>query len=324
MEKSDIQKLRELPIEEVAKKLGLKVKRHLALCCFHDDHTPSLYLKNSTYHCFTCDAKGGVIDLVMHMQNKSFYEACQWLADENDIILTEYKSRPSTPEPSPKVDLAHISRLIGQPYLNDEARRFLFYERHIHPAVVKWLGLSSISTPVPMSGSISGTWFNAPSLLIPYKDIEGKLINVQARYLGSPSPSGAREVPRFQFPQGSTSHIFNLPVLKMLGEGEDLWIAEGSSDCMALLSSGRKAIAIPSATLLNHADMRQLSSALSPSAKLHIYPDQDEAGEKLYAGLVSVATDLKRCLVRHDLPEGCKDFGDYWKSHFNSPKTSDK
>ena len=42
MEKYEIQKLRELPIEKVAKEMGMKVEHHKALCPFHDDHTPAL------------------------------------------------------------------------------------------------------------------------------------------------------------------------------------------------------------------------------------------------------------------------------------------
>jgi hypothetical protein len=37
MEKYELQKLRDLPIEEVAERLGLRVVRHKALCPFHDD-----------------------------------------------------------------------------------------------------------------------------------------------------------------------------------------------------------------------------------------------------------------------------------------------
>ena len=32
--------LRELPVEEVARRLGISIKRHSALCFMHDDHTP--------------------------------------------------------------------------------------------------------------------------------------------------------------------------------------------------------------------------------------------------------------------------------------------
>ena len=209
--------------------------------------------------------------------------------------------------------------LVAQPYLNDEARRFLFDERHIHPAVVKWLGLSSISSAVPMSASLRGSWFNAPSLLIPYRTIDGQLATVQARYLGTPHQGRAEGGPsRFQFPKAQMPvHVFNLPVLPMLRDGEDLQICEGTSDCMAALSSGKKAVSIPSATLLSHSDMQLLSKYVSPSSKLIVYPDQDDAGEKLYDELLHVANDIGRCLIRRDLPKGCKDFGDYWKKEMS-------
>lgn len=88
------------------------------------------------------------------------------------------------------------------------------------------------------------------------------------------------ELPRFKFPRGSNCHIYNLPVLKLLKPGEELWIAEGCSDCWALLSSGHKAIAIPSATLLKPKDLEILSTL-----NLHMFPDADIPGEKLFLQL---------------------------------------
>lgn len=311
MEKYEIQKLRELPVEGVAQRLGLTVMKHRSLCCFHDDHNPSLYfnVKTNTYRCFSCGAHGDTISLCQRMLGVPFCEACRWLANENNIILTEYKPKTEKAlQPPPPLDIRHLSMLVARPCLNDEARRFLFDERHIHPAVVRWLGLSSISAPVPMSASQRGSWFNGPSLLIPYRTIDSRLATVQARYLGS------EHKPRFQFPKAQMPvHIFNLPVLPMLRDGENLQICEGTSDCMAALSSGMKAVSIPSATLLCHSDMQLLSTYVSPSSKLIVYPDQDDAGEKLYDELVHAANDIGRCLIRRDLPKGCKDFGDYWK-----------
>ena len=81
MEKYELQKLRDLPIEEVAERLGLRVVRHKCLCPFHDDHHASLSFKVSknTFRCFVCGAHGGTIDLVMKYLNKDFKEACRWL-----------------------------------------------------------------------------------------------------------------------------------------------------------------------------------------------------------------------------------------------------
>lgn len=317
-----IQKVRELPIEQVAEALSLTVKRHKSLCPFHDDTVPSLTfnVRKNTFRCFVCDAHGGTIDLTMHMLNLKFADAVCWLGQSFGIVITEEMPKrfanitprkvvpaknPSALIPEPSPDIRHLSMLVAQPYLNEEAHRFLFDERKLHPAVVKWLGISSISSPVPMSSDYRSSWFNAPSLLIPYKDVDGKLLSVQARYLGNESK------PRFQFPRGSKCHIFNLPVLKLLKPGEELWISEGVSDCMALLSSGKKAIAIPSATLLKDEDVKLLSSvSTSLSLTMHIYPDQDEPGRRLYFELKDRFPDL----VYHQLPDGYKDFGQYWAS----------
>ena len=47
MDRIQLQKLRDLPIEGVAERLGLRVVRHKALCPFHDDHHASLSFKVS-------------------------------------------------------------------------------------------------------------------------------------------------------------------------------------------------------------------------------------------------------------------------------------
>ena len=68
LDKSTTQRLRSLPVEAVAERLGLRVVRHKSLCPFHDDHHASLSYSTSrnTFRCFVCDARGGTIDLVTH------------------------------------------------------------------------------------------------------------------------------------------------------------------------------------------------------------------------------------------------------------------
>ena len=298
MNTSKLQKLRDLPIIEVAQRLGLRVNgRRMCLCPFHDDHHPSMALgRKNHYRCFVCDARGDVIDLVMRFLNKTFTEACHWLADESNIILTEY--RPMETESKP-FDASRYERFFVRPWLSPEARRFLFDERHLDERVVRWCRLTS--------------WKDrreVPWLQIPYYDEEGRLVGVQNRNLVRGG------LPRFRFPQGSECGIYNLPILKRLKPGDELWIAEGCSDCWALLSAGHKAIAIPSATLLTKKDKELLSSlSLSSSFSFHMYPDQDAPGERLFLQLQQVLPSL----VHHQLPEGCKDYGEYYSNPPLSP-----
>ena len=96
MDKYDIEKLRNLPIEGVAQRLGLRVERHKSLCPFHEDSHPSLSFKVSknTCRCFVCMTQSiGPIDLVMRHLHMDFKAACRWLANENNIILDEWQPK---------------------------------------------------------------------------------------------------------------------------------------------------------------------------------------------------------------------------------------
>ena len=308
MEKYELDKLRALPIEGVAGRLGLKVAKHKALCPFHDDSHPSLsfHVGRNTYKCFVCDAHGGPIDLAMNMLGKPFVEACRWLADEHNVILTEWKPAEKPRKEYP-TDVEFLNTLVAHPVLNAEARRFLFEERRIHPSVVQWTGITSISVATPCWRH-GKPYYDAPSLLFPYRSEDGRLTNVQSRYLGR-----KEGVPRFRFASRSECRIYGLQVLERLETGEGLWLSEGVTDCLALLSSGRKAIAIPGATLLKPDDVKLLARLKAEKRTVfHIFPDKDEAGERLYRQLLKAANDIGACLVRDELPDACKDFGQWW------------
>ena len=351
LDKSTTQRLRSLPVEAVAERLGLRVVRHKSLCPFHDDHHASLSFSPSrnTFRCFVCDARGGTIDLVMRHLNMSFPDACRWLANGTNIILDTYRPRtPTADRPAIPFDAARYARLFEHPWLSDEARTFLFTERHLDPRVVSWCRLTSWTDR-------QGTHW----LQTPYFDASGQLIGLQNRNLdygkqkgdegeedkrsvdkgkqeqgseakqgraidakqgqGSETKQGqaveakleCREAPRFRFPYGSRCTVYNLPVTAMLRPGEPLFITEGCSDCWAMLSAGHKAIAIPSATLLSQADktlLRDLAQRLGTS--FHMFPDRDAPGERLFMQLREVLPGLQH----HQLPVDCKDFAEYYVS----------
>ena len=299
--KDKLQELAALPIEGVAERLGLTVRQHKSLCPFHDDRHPSLTFntRSNRYRCFVCDAHGSTIDLVMHATKVGFVEACRWLASGSSVILENFG--PVVTERKPVVfDAARYERHIREGYLGREARQFLFDERKIDPRVVRWCRLTSWRDREGID------W-----LQIPYYDRDWNLTGIQWRRLGEgEADSEGERAPRFRFPKGSRCHVYNLPVLKRLKEGEPLYITEGASDCWAMLSSGHKAIAIPSATLLKREELKQLfGSEEMRRLNVHIYPDQDAPGEALFLAL----RELLPQIVRHQLPAGCKDYGELWQ-----------
>ena len=293
MDRFELQKLRELPIEGVAERLGMRVVKHKTLCPFHQDNHPSLSfcVRRNTYRCFVCGATGGTIDLVMRYLGKDFCEACRWLGNGEGLAVS-VKRFASDDDYQTSFDASRYERFFERPWLSEVARKFLFEERKLDRRVVRWCRLTSWRDKQGVD------W-----LQIPYYSKEGKLVGIQNRNL---IPGG---YPRFRFPQGSKCGIYNLPVLNLLQPNEELYITEGASDCWAMLSSGHKAIAIPSATLLTKKDVEQLSILNSQlSIGFHMYPDRDEPGERLFMQLQRFLPSL----VHHQLPAGCKDYSELY------------
>ena len=322
MEKYEIQKLRELPIEKVAKEMGMKVEHHKALCPFHDDHHASLTFnktKNSC-RCYVCMGDSvGTIDLVMKYLGKDFLSACRWLAEEHQVQLEEDRKREasssssspgasssggSSPEDnsggsssgkSSSFDASRYARFFEHPWLNLAARRFLFEERRIDERVAAWCRLTSWTDKKGVN------W-----LQIPYFSTEGKLIGIQNRNLDYKK---GESTPRFRFPYGAKCSIYNLPIVRGMAPDEQLFITEGCSDCWAMLSAGHKAIAIPSATLLKPEDKKWLAEIGEKlHTEWHMFPDRDAPGESLFLQLKEILPQL----VHHQLPPECKDFSEYY------------
>ena len=374
MEKYEIEKLRDLPIEEVASQLGLQVARHKSLCPFHSDHHASLSFntRKNLCRCFVCmDESLDSIGLVMKSLHVDFPKACFWLAERNGILLEKVWGRngwrrdcrsasadsaasavspasaaspastaspvasassASSPAAPHSFDAARYARFFEHPWLNEAARRFLFDERKIDGRVARWCRLSSWTDRKGVN------W-----LQIPYFDKEGRLVGIQNRNLDfhrisrptdsmdsektgksscptdftddtdSKDGTDSEEAPRFRFPYGSQCGIYNLQVLNLLTPGERLFITEGCSDCWAMLSAGHKAIAIPSATLLKPED-RDVLAYISETfgVEWHMFPDRDAPGERLFLQLKEILPSL----IHHQLPLGCKDFGEAYLKGF--------
>lgn len=333
-----IQRLNDLNVEVVARALGLNVNKHVTRCFMHDDCNPSLkFHKNGhLWKCFVCDVGGGPIKLVMRYLNIEFVEACMWLSRQfgiyvpDSINITQKTLPPLKQYNSEYKSISSFNQEIGNwiienAGLSREANLFLICERKLSPEIVKSLNIKSINdskrfVEALVSCFLDNELINAgfikvdgrrkylrlftPCLLFPYYDTKGILVGIQTRYIGC-----NKSAPRFQFISGFKPTIYNKQILSELLPKQDLYISEGVTDCLALLSNGYKAIALPSATNLPLNELRALCQY-----NLIMSVDRDLAGERAYETLSYQIVKMGGKIRRMDFPLIYKDYGEYYKA----------
>lgn len=331
------QRLLDIPVESVARALGISVTRHRALCFMHDDHHPSLGFMpgKNRWKCYVCDVWGDNISLVMRYNNQNFVEACVWLGNRFGIIIgntegvdtTVHQREPVKPrKENAKVepDYEILEAIIEHFGLTKTARRFLFDERKYSEEVVNSLKVCAIDDEKDLLDFLCNkfgfsrllksqlaykygqkivSYFHAPCIFFPYYNINGKFVGLQARYLGD-----SEKHQRFQYPKGMATQMFNMPALKTSKTQEPIFISEGVTDAIALMSSGYNAIAIPSATSFKSNEMHW-----AEGRSFMMYPDNDEPGERLFEQLKAAITSHSGSITRLYLPDGCKDYSELYK-----------
>ena len=87
---------------EAAERYGVEVNHYgMALCPFHNDRYPSLYVADDHYHCFACGEHGDVIDFVSKLFQLSLYDAAQKLAADFHL----------SPDKPPSAAALHAKRI---------------------------------------------------------------------------------------------------------------------------------------------------------------------------------------------------------------------
>lgn len=332
-----INRLNDLNVEDVARSLGLSVTKHETRCFMHNDKNPSLkfHRKGHLWKCFVCNIGGNSINLVMHYLNTDFVSACLWLCRQYGIYIPDNKISKRFATPLRKYYTANKiesifnqeigSWIITNASLSTEARHFLFEERKLSLEVIHSHHIKSISNSDKLVGHLCSIFAQeelvdagyikmtnnqlylrifTPCIIFPYYNTLGELIGIQTRYIGNNA-----NAPRFQFISGFKPNIYNQQILNNINEEDDLYISEGVSDCLALLSTGLNAIAIPSASNLPLNDIRKLTKY-----NLVMCVDHDEAGERAYETLRYHVIRMGGRIRRMEYPENFKDYGDYFKS----------
>ena len=87
---------------EAEERYGVEVNHYgMALCPFHNDRHPSLYVADDHYYCFACGAHGDVIDFVGKLFQLSPYDAARKL-------MADFHLSPDKP---PSAAALHAKRI---------------------------------------------------------------------------------------------------------------------------------------------------------------------------------------------------------------------
>ena len=102
---------------EAAERYGVEVNHYgMALCPFHNDRHPSLYVADDHYHCFACGEHGDVIDFAAKMFGLPLYDAAQRLAADFHL----------TPDKPPSAAALHAKRIRTEAQQLRENERLCF------------------------------------------------------------------------------------------------------------------------------------------------------------------------------------------------------
>lgn len=301
--KFNLEKLKQIPILEITKRLGIAVVRNKAMCFKkHDRKTPSLSFTPSKnlWHCFGCGAGGNNISLVMEHQNCSFKEAASWLTNEFFPLSQSYLSRSIVVKKNLNdIDLPKMKEEIGkeadpeiyegfinQCSLSAGGKKYL-KKRGYFNKIIQSFHVKDIVQPyeiekfllknfdksrllksglmVIRQGKIHLIWWDHTILFPFYED--GRILYIQGRRL-SENP------PKYMGLSGIKKPLYNRDVLKNLPCGAPVFICEGITDTLTATQLGYVAVGVLGAASFNKSWVTELNNF-----RIIIVPDADNAGE---------------------------------------------
>ncbi|MDR2635037.1 MAG: DNA primase, partial [Clostridiales bacterium] len=250
--------------------------RYFGCCPFHHEKTASFCVNEGDeyYHCFGCGASGDVIRFIQEIENKSFIEAVQFLADRAGMRMPELGGEFKDAEEKKKRReiLYEITRAAAKFYYDNlrkdigaPARKYIEKRGLSEKTAVSYgLGYSpdSVSLPsylkykafpeslVKVSGAVEPNSGRDPMygrLIVPIINADGGVVGFGGRII-----TDAKDVAKYKntaaselFDKGRT--LFGLNVIKkekQAGRLNRILVVEGYMDVISLANIGiRNAVA---------------------------------------------------------------------------------
>ena len=315
---SDVQRVREATdiVALIGRRVSLKRvgSRHVGLCPFHTEKTPSFSVNGTEgfYHCFGCKASGDAITFLRETEHLDFSEAVEQLAAAANITLT-YESAGAQRANQRRKELMDLLEAAARFYHEHlmsspdagEARAYLRRRGYDRDTVVKWrlgyapaqwdalcqhlgapaaqLAAAGLAYAESSSNSDAETAsdFFRDRVMFPICDASGRVVSFAGRLLprsGEPPPKG----PKYKNTAGTAVYdkskvLFGLHLAKQAARTvERIVVCEGYTDVIGCELAGIAEAVATCGTALT----RQHAELFSRSAtRIVLAFDADAAGQ---------------------------------------------
>ncbi|NTF82459.1 CHC2 zinc finger domain-containing protein [Rhizobium rhizogenes] len=308
----------------VATRIGLQVdvrntRPRRAICPFHADKDPSLHLYNGSaaqggrdhYHCFVCGAHGDVISLIQNVEQLSFWQSVERLAEIEGVTLSviqrdaadrfsganvvqktlEFEDSSLREFASQRGFLADFLRLKGVGTLD---LRSLIKRSENDRITEEQLTKAGIIRREELPGNTAdlyGTrlkgFFSGRRIVTTIRNWRGDTVGFAARALDDLKP---KYLYSYNFPKRDILfgefNVFESITTKRRGNDNssvDLYIVEGIFDVLRLEELGQLALGVLGAQITSGQieslkRLIKLIEAANCDLRIHIFFDRDDAG----------------------------------------------
>lgn len=282
-----------------------KGKNFVALCPFHNDHSPSLIIspEKQIFNCFTCRTGGNVFSFVMKYENVSFAEAVSIVAKKvgfnlkNDVFVkseNKYSKDYEIYEYAMKFYLNNINTADGS-----KAREYLL-KRGINETIIKEfkLGYSGSSKDTfyklatnkgwdietlnklglinKVNENVYDTFINR--IVIPIENLKGEVVGFTGRIFNGEDNTAkylnTKETEIFK----KSSLLFNYHNAKnYIRDRKSVIVVEGNMDAIKMSAKGFKNVVALMGVALSNEQIDILKRLKVP---VMLMLDNDNAGEE--------------------------------------------
>lgn len=264
-------------------KIGGEIDTHFLLFCpFHYNiHTPACEIdkSNGMFICFSCGESGSLVDMVMRVTNRNYFEATRLInskKDDVDIeqVIDEEIDRPLN---APEFDMDLIRRLHDDLNRNDRAKEY-FLGRSINES--------------SMEEFLLGYSPKQDMVTVPVFDEFNKCLGFVGRSVEGKTFKNSTGLPKSKV-------LFNLNKSKR----SPVIVVESSFDAIRLHQVGLKSVATLGATVSRY----QISLLQKYATSIIICPDNDDAGLKM---IDKITSNIKNKSIEVINLKNGKDVGD--------------